>query len=103
MIVTGWSNGSPNNRTGAGYGLKLSHADRDAAFDPSWGSVTLQFPEGETISIRLSPSFWRNCSELRSSVIGRWLLRHGLAPWRRGYPPQLSLTPMGPRRFRLSR
>ena len=28
MIVSGWNNGSPDNRTGAGYGIRLSKEDR---------------------------------------------------------------------------
>jgi len=29
MIVTGWNNGSPNNSTGARYGIKIDPSDRD--------------------------------------------------------------------------
>ena len=29
MIVVGWNNGSPNNRTGAGYGVRIVREDRD--------------------------------------------------------------------------
>lgn len=30
IICTGWCNGSPNNRTGAGYGIRISLRDRDS-------------------------------------------------------------------------
>ena len=32
MIVVGWNNGSPNNRTGAGYGVRIVREDRDMVF-----------------------------------------------------------------------
>ncbi len=44
--------------------------------------------------MRLSESFWRDCSELRSAAVGRWLLAAGLAPWPRGAPPVLELVPV---------
>lgn len=38
MIVSGWNNGSPNNRTGAGYGIRISKDDRDE----EWDSVEIE-------------------------------------------------------------
>jgi hypothetical protein len=32
MLVTGWSNGSPNDLTRSGYGVRLSREDRDGYF-----------------------------------------------------------------------
>jgi hypothetical protein len=40
MIVTAWHNGSPRS-TGAGYGLKVSRADRDKCFARTWSRVAL--------------------------------------------------------------
>jgi hypothetical protein len=90
MRVIGWSNGQPL-ATGAGYGVRLSGHDRDDYFDPGWYEVVLNLDRGETVSVSLSKSFWRSCPELRSAAIGRWLLRHHLAPWPRGLPPALEL------------
>jgi hypothetical protein len=61
----------------------------------------IQLPGQEPATVTLSQSFWRNCSELRSADIGRWLLRQGLAPWPRGKPPTFELVPVEDRRFRI--
>jgi hypothetical protein len=101
MYVTAWSNGRPL-RTGAGYGIRLSTSDRDRLFDTSWSYVFVDVADGEPVLVPTSGSFWRSCPELRSAAIGQWLLRNGLAPWARGSPPSLVLSPAGTRQFRLS-
>jgi hypothetical protein len=103
MIVTGWNDGSPNNTTGAGYGIRISRSDRDRHFEQHWRSVMIEFEGQATTQANLTPSFWRRCTELRGREIGRFLLDHGLAPWPKGRPPKLRLEPTEPRRFRLSR
>jgi hypothetical protein len=100
MKVTAWSNGSPA-RTGAGYGLRISTADRDRFFKRSWSQVVVDLPDGTSAVINLSDSFWRGCSELRSAAVGRWLLHARLAPWPRGAPPSLTLTLLEDDRFAL--
>jgi hypothetical protein len=100
MYVTAWSNGRPL-RTGAGYGVRLSGGDRDRFFDPGWPYVFVDVDDGAPILIPLSGSFWRSCPELRSVRIGQWFLRSGLAPWPRGAPPALDLSPVGDRQFHL--
>ena len=98
--VRAWSNGSPL-RTGAGYGVRLSGHDRDKHFDPAWREVIVDLDGGESISVSLSESFWGSCPELRNAAIGRWLLRHGHAPWSRGARPAALLISAGSNRFRL--
>lgn len=46
-------------------------------------------------------SFWKTCRELIHKDIGRWLLDCGLAPWRRGSPPQVTVEIVRPRQFRI--
>jgi len=103
MIVSGWNNGKANNVTGGGYGVKMNHKDRDMHFLKTWTSVAVELDTEEVLDARLSPSFWRQCPELRSARIGKWMLDHRLAPWPKGRPPRFSLEPIGHRRFRLSR
>lgn len=103
MIVSGWSNGKANNRTGGGYGIKIRREDRDNHFSKTWASVTLELDNARVLDIPPSPSFWRNCPELRRKEIGKWMLDQRLAPWPKGEPPKFKLDPMGDRRFRLSR
>ncbi len=102
MIVKGWNDGSPNNTTGSGYGIRLRRGDRDKHFRPDWSSVSVELEGGGTITVNLTPSFWRRCTELRNPAIGKWLLDHGLAPWPKGNPSRMKLEPVGDRRFRLS-
>jgi hypothetical protein len=103
MIVTGWSDGSPNNASGSGYGVRLRREDRDKHFRSAWSSVSVELEEAGAVTVKLTPSFWRRCIELRSPAIGKWLLDHGLAPWPKGSPPKMRLEPAGDGRSRLSR
>ena len=100
MRAAAW-HGGPDKTSGAGYGVRISHADRDAQFNPSWTSVTVAIAGVADIRVPISRSFWRLCSELRSAEIGRWMLRKGLAPWPKGRPPVFELTPLAPAKFAL--
>jgi len=102
MRVTGWTNGSPNPGTGAGYGVRINRADRHRYFSRDWPSVSLLLDGGHQVTVNVSASFWRGCPELRHKEIGRWLLARGLAPWPTGKPPTLELSPIGAQRFRLA-
>ncbi len=103
MIVSGWSNGSPNDSTGGGYGIKIRRKDRDDHFRRTWPSVIVERDNGQVLDIAPSPSFCRNCPELRRKEIGKWMLDNGLADWSKGRPPKFILVLTGDRRFRLSR
>jgi hypothetical protein len=102
MRATGWSNGRPLS-SGAGYGLRISVSDRDRFFHSDWDHVLLEVDGSRQVVVRLSASFWRTCSELRSAEIGRWLLGQRLAPWPRGAPPSVEIDHIGENRFRLRR
>ncbi|MCK4416801.1 MAG: hypothetical protein KAV99_01370 [Candidatus Latescibacteria bacterium] len=103
MIVVGCNNGSPNDRTGAGYGIRVTREHRDRYFERGWPSVTIELDKENMVKVDLSDSFWRGCTELRSARIGKWMLDRGLASWPKGIPPGLKLEPIGNRQFRLSR
>jgi len=103
MMVSGWSKGSANNRTGAGYGVGIKRRDRDRYFQRNWGSVEVVLDSGKAVDISLSEKFWTTCPELRSAVIGRWMLNQGVIPWPKGKLPEFDLEPVGDRRFRLTR
>jgi len=102
MIVSGWNNGSPNNRTCAGYGIRISKKDRDKYFRREWDSVEIELENDEVVRVGLSNSFWRNCTELRSSKIGKWMMDRGFAPWPKNNPPKFELIPVSERRFKLN-
>ncbi len=102
MIVAGWNNGSPNNKTGAGYGIRITRQDQERYFKKSWSSITIEFDNGDSVDIRLSDSFWRKCLELRDAKIGKWMINNRLAPWSNGSPPNLKLEPLAEGKFLLS-
>lgn len=103
IFATAWNNGQ-HHRSGAGYGLKISAADRDRYFRREWGTVELRMIGGaEPIRINIDKaSFWNGtCRELISVDLGRWLLAKQLAPWPNGQPPRLTLIPLRPEVFEL--
>lgn len=101
MIVTAWNNGQ-HYASGAGYGLRVTAADRDRFFDPDAGSAVLELEGWDTpITVNTDKaSFWGpRCRELIAREIGRWLRRRGLAPWPSGRPPRLLMQPLARNRF----
>jgi hypothetical protein len=103
MIWTAWSNGK-GSASGSGYGLKMTPTDRDATFDQSWKTVTIQLPRSDghlSAIVPISDAFWRVCSELRSQDIGRWLIANGHAPWPKGAPPKFVVDKIQERGFAL--
>ncbi len=97
--ATAWNNGQQLG-SGAGYGLRISAQDRDRFFHRSWGDVTLHLQGyDKSVSVNITPSFWRRCSELRSQDIGRWLVQKGHVPWERGDPPRFRMSRKGEQSF----
>lgn len=97
MRAVGWHNGSSPDEP-SGYGLAFSIADRDRHFDRSWPEAIIELDGFGEVTMPLSPSFWRSCSELRSVDVGRWLLEQGAAPWPASRPPGIAVRPIeGPR------
>jgi hypothetical protein len=107
MIWTAWNNGE-HFSSGAGYGSKISIADRDAYFDRSWKIVTLELPaESGTLNVEANvdkSSFWGpKCRELINKGIERWLIERGHAPREKGKPPRFEVVAAEHRRFVLKR
>lgn len=102
MITKAWNNGS-HRASGAGYGLRISRVDRDRHFRRDWSRVTVRLPgQDKPVVVNLTPSFWKNCTELRHKEIGRWLRASGFAPWPKGDPPAFEMENMGGNAFRVS-
>ncbi|HSH62377.1 MAG TPA: hypothetical protein VK988_22555 [Acidimicrobiales bacterium] len=57
--------------------------------------MVIEFGDLEA-TVALTPSFWRSCSELRSVVIGRWLLETRAAPLPHGRPSGIVVYPQRP-------
>src|SRR2546428_590633 len=101
MTVSAWNNGA-FNRSGAGYGLRVSKADRDSVFSRSWNQIVIELPSaepGQAVVVRLSPSFWRSCSELRRAEIGRWLIGCGYVIWQKSQSSTFRFESFGRNKF----
>lgn len=99
--TTAWNNGE-HHRTGAGYGLKISEADRDRFLSRSWRTIFLAIPGfSQSTEVNISKgSMWDGpCRELIHSDIGQWLIREGRAPWPARQPPKVEIAVIGPRQF----
>ena len=88
FCLTGWTNGT-------GYfGLKIVRSVRDQVFGSLKGGardrpyVSVKLPSMAPVCVRISPSFWRTCTEFRSAQIGAWMKQRGDSPWPPGRPPK---------------
>ena len=105
FVAKAWSNGQRSS-SGAGYGLRISVADRDRFFERAWRSVTLRLEAGEATIVAevncAKASFWDGtCRELIGKEIGRWFIDNGFAPWPSRQPPGFRMVPIGSRTFRV--
>ena len=103
--ATAWNNGQWH-ASGAGYGLKVSVADRDRCFRRDWRTVTLRLAaDSGFVDVEVNcakDSFWNGtCRELIARDVGRWFFDLGLAPWPKGRPPRFDLSPIKPGVFRV--
>ena len=106
MKVTAWNNGE-YHQTGAGYGFKISAADRDLYFMKAWKSVLITLPNGSEIEVNTDKaskaSLWNDsCRKLINKEIGAWLIESGHAPWPKQAPPTFELQPTKERHFTLN-
>jgi hypothetical protein len=104
FIVTAWNNGQ-HHKSGAGYGLKVTEADRDHYFRRNWSDVELEL-EGHDRLVNVNvdkPSFWNGtCREMISKEIGRWLQANDLHRWPDKKPHKLRMTHISGNRFKVS-
>lgn len=89
MIVKTWSNGRFNTNR-AGYGIRIPIESRDKHFNKSWKYVTLEIAD-KSVDIELRATFWTTCSELRSKLIGEFLIKNNMGTWEKGHPHELQL------------
>jgi hypothetical protein len=73
------------------YGLRFDAVDRDRHFDRAWSDVVLELDDGPEVTVPVTDSFWRNCTELRSAEIGRWLESQDAAPWPPNSPSSIGV------------
>lgn len=93
MKATAWKGGS--------YGIRVGQSNAKSYFPKQWSNIDVSIA-GQVHSFPLSPTFWTTCPEFRGASIEQWLRSHKLIPWPHRKPPQVTLTHLGPKRFRLS-
>jgi len=101
LAVTAWNNGK-HHASGAGYGLRVSIADRDKHMKREWGSIDLYLPVPDGLAkVNIDkPSFWTDsCRELIHHQIGAWLIHQRKGHWPKGSPPKIKLVQRGERAF----
>lgn len=104
IIVTAWNNGKYYSN-GAGYGFRISEADRDRHLSHDWKELLIRLDGNGDSFIKVNidkKSFWYDCKELIKKDIGAWLIRSGRAPWPKGSPPKVRLTQIDGNRFKAS-
>ena len=87
-IVTAWNNGA-HHSSGAGYGVKLTIKDRDAYLRREWGRVEIYLPgraNPTKVNVEKDSLWGRQCRELISHEIGKWLLATGMPRGQGGCP-----------------
>jgi len=99
--VTGWNNGKQDPR-GKGYGIRVGRKNREL-FNKDWENFQLSIEGSDFFTVKITPGFWRNCTEFRSTKIGEWLVSNNLAPWGNGQNPKFVLTKIEGNKFQLDR
>ena len=84
VLAKAWNNGKflPNG----GGCTSLTNYFKDEYLDINWVSITLEL-EGWEKQVELAintDAFWSHGRELRSGVIGKWLIANGKASWTAG-------------------
>ena len=86
---------------GGSYGIRVGQPNARQYFPRKWRDIDVQM-SGKAETFSLTPTFWTTCPEFRGVAVKSWLKSHGLTPWPYRKPPQVTLRPLGGRRFRLS-
>ncbi len=99
--TTIWTNGKPNTSTGSGYGINIPLKIRESIFQDSWDSIELNL-DGSIINIPLTNAFWNKCNEVRSSDIGKWLIKNNANTWAKGKPTKVEIIQVDGNQFKAS-
>ena len=100
VLAKAWNNGKflPN---GGGYGVWLTNYFKDEYLDVEWSSVVLElegWPKPAELAIN-TDAFWSRGRELRSGIIGKWLIANVKGSWEAGNEPEIFLRPLGGNHF----
>jgi len=101
FTTTVWTNGKPNVKMGSGYGINIPLKIRENIFQKNWDNIELDL-DGIIITIPLTEAFWNKCNEIRSSEIGKWLIKNNAHSWIKGKPTQIEMAQIKNNRFKAS-
>lgn len=99
MIVTTWNNGGFSD-DGIGYGIRFSKGNMAFLKQHGWNELILQLGyNGVEVHCKINDTFWTTCPEVRSKMIGRFLIINNMGKWVTGKPFKLSLFQLEENRF----
>lgn len=98
--TTVWIGSQPNRSSGAGFGINIPIKRRDSIFDKDWKHIELILDD-ESHVIPITGAFWEKCNEVRSPIIGKWLIKNRVANWTKGRPTKLLMYHLGANKFKV--
>ncbi len=104
IVVTAWKGGAQKGERNwhkFRYGIRIRKRDRDYLFDRRWTYVDIIVEDKYSIKVKITDSFWRNCSELRHGFFKEYFIEKGYIPWPKGRPPKFLLVHIGRNVFKL--
>jgi len=101
IIVSAWKNGQ-SSKEASMYGIYVP-SKYLSNFRRSWRIIELSIEGGDFFKIEITPSFWKNCHELRHENIGKWFKANNYEKWEKNNPPRFNLTKIDHIKFRLDK
>lgn len=95
--VSSWRNSTHNNISGAGYGIRIPYSNYNLL--ENWQKIIIS--NTEDIVHRSNRSFKKKCPEIRSKLIGYYLIKNNLIDWNKNKTVKLKLEDLGNNVFRL--
>lgn len=93
-VVKTWNNGNKNS-SGAGYGIRISIKDFDDLKD--WEEIII---DNDSIK-RINHKLTKKCPEIRSKIIGKFLIKNALNIWKYREPFELKLYKIEENKYEL--
>ncbi len=88
ILVSTWKNGHNNIQTGSGYGIRIPIL----YFESIRNWKMIKFLNSDYKLIRSNEVLNVKCLEIRSKLIGKYLISVRKHKWRKGKPHKLKLT-----------